>query len=504
MPESHGDFDPYLKWLGIRDPERPPNHYRLLGVELFESDLDVIATAADRQMAHVRRFHHGQRVELTQKLLNELAAAKVCLLRPADKVGYDEQLRLRQLAAHREYPVAAAPRRSTASPRIRVALTLLGIVGLLSLGSWVILSRGSRELPARLADRDSQDRTVASLPPAPVSTPQSDNNMSLPDTGNRAPHGPEEVDAHDETLSDPASDDPSVPRESAGVPDVEEAVALEETSPDDLGGEETELLDSEATPPGEFSGLSPQAKRVGMEAYRQTGIRRARAPDAGYSRTIESTDQPPSNDAPTAADAMNVPEQTPGPTDDTKAPSVQLAMLDGGPASTSATFARLREALREREIDTAWSCLGDLANEATTYEQRDAVDRLRILYFQWERFWQAFDAGVAALDVGATLELNGNQLKVKELSPGRIVWETASGPKEVNVDRTKVDARLAIILSSFELSRRGALVDPPVAAFLAVDRSGDPQEAAKLWRRMQQAGQMTPFPVPMTPPETPE
>ena len=33
------DFDPYYRWLGIRDQQRPPNFYRLLGLELFEDDL---------------------------------------------------------------------------------------------------------------------------------------------------------------------------------------------------------------------------------------------------------------------------------------------------------------------------------------------------------------------------------------------------------------------------------------------------------------------------------
>ena len=31
-------FDPYHKWLGIPPQDQPPNHYRLLGVELFETD----------------------------------------------------------------------------------------------------------------------------------------------------------------------------------------------------------------------------------------------------------------------------------------------------------------------------------------------------------------------------------------------------------------------------------------------------------------------------------
>ena len=45
------EFDPYRMWLGIPPEEQPPNIYRLLGIGLFEADLDVIQEAADRQMA---------------------------------------------------------------------------------------------------------------------------------------------------------------------------------------------------------------------------------------------------------------------------------------------------------------------------------------------------------------------------------------------------------------------------------------------------------------------
>ena len=77
MPES---FDPYRKWLGIPPAEQPANHYRLLGIALFEDDPDVIAYAADRQMSHVRKFQSGQHGAHAQKLLSELANARRCLL----------------------------------------------------------------------------------------------------------------------------------------------------------------------------------------------------------------------------------------------------------------------------------------------------------------------------------------------------------------------------------------------------------------------------------------
>ncbi|MEK6233468.1 MAG: general secretion pathway protein GspE, partial [Planctomycetales bacterium] len=87
-------FDPYLTWLGIRDPQRPPNHYRLLGLEPFENDLDVIEAASDRQTMHIRTYQSGPRSALSQQILNELAAAKLCLLDPVKKAGYDETLRV--------------------------------------------------------------------------------------------------------------------------------------------------------------------------------------------------------------------------------------------------------------------------------------------------------------------------------------------------------------------------------------------------------------------------
>ena len=103
-------FDPYLQWLGIRDPERPPSHYRLLGVALYESDADVLINAADRQMSHVRTFQAGKHSAESQKLLNELAAAKVCLLNPEKRLAYDAQLKAAQAAELAARAPPALPR----------------------------------------------------------------------------------------------------------------------------------------------------------------------------------------------------------------------------------------------------------------------------------------------------------------------------------------------------------------------------------------------------------
>jgi hypothetical protein len=96
-------FDPYFKWLGIPKVDQPPHAYRLLGIELFESDTDVISNAADGRMAQIKSFQAGKFGAVSQKLLNEVAAAKVCLLKPEKKAEYDRRLR-----AHLQQKTAAA------------------------------------------------------------------------------------------------------------------------------------------------------------------------------------------------------------------------------------------------------------------------------------------------------------------------------------------------------------------------------------------------------------
>jgi hypothetical protein len=108
-PAMSNAFDPYHKWLGIPPAEQPPHHYRLLGVALFEADADVIESAADQRMAHVRSFQTGKHSAESQRILNELAAARRCLLDARQRVTYDDGLRLRFDEAepfHAAIPVA--------------------------------------------------------------------------------------------------------------------------------------------------------------------------------------------------------------------------------------------------------------------------------------------------------------------------------------------------------------------------------------------------------------
>ena len=106
-------FDPYQKWLGISAAQQPPNHYCLLGLANFESDEKVIEDACAQRIAKLQDLSHGENVELAQKLLNDVARAKLCLTTKADKFKYDLGLRKSLSGANKPKPVAA-PQPATA------------------------------------------------------------------------------------------------------------------------------------------------------------------------------------------------------------------------------------------------------------------------------------------------------------------------------------------------------------------------------------------------------
>jgi hypothetical protein len=172
MPEP---FDAYHKWLGIAPKDQPPHHYRLLGIDLFEADGDVIASAADQRMSHIRSFQAGKHSDLSQKILNQISAARVCLLDPKKKADYDQKLK-QQLSPGRiappaaKLPAAPAPPSPSPKPTVKPSAAADRELELSPLSS---LTRESYQRPARKGkspaskDRISNEAlTAAHLPPA--------------------------------------------------------------------------------------------------------------------------------------------------------------------------------------------------------------------------------------------------------------------------------------------------------------------------------------------------
>ena len=89
-------FDPYYTWLGIPPQEQPPHFYRLLGLEAFEENREVISTAANRQLEYLRELGEGEQRKYAKKLLEFISKARDCLLDPQRKATYDDRLRTKQ------------------------------------------------------------------------------------------------------------------------------------------------------------------------------------------------------------------------------------------------------------------------------------------------------------------------------------------------------------------------------------------------------------------------
>ncbi|MFO0178142.1 MAG: hypothetical protein ACK55P_13170 [Planctomyces sp.] len=86
------DIDVYKEWLGIPADVRPPDHYTLLRLVMFEDDAEKVRANYRKLNAHVRKYATGQYLLRSQELLNELAKAMLCLTDPDGKVEYDRSL----------------------------------------------------------------------------------------------------------------------------------------------------------------------------------------------------------------------------------------------------------------------------------------------------------------------------------------------------------------------------------------------------------------------------
>ncbi|HSG72780.1 MAG TPA: hypothetical protein VLA12_20365 [Planctomycetaceae bacterium] len=82
----------YKEWLGIPEDQCPPDHYTLLRLVKFEDDPEKIQANYRKLNAHVRKYATGQHAKESQKLLNEIAQAMLCLKEAGSKRAYDQSL----------------------------------------------------------------------------------------------------------------------------------------------------------------------------------------------------------------------------------------------------------------------------------------------------------------------------------------------------------------------------------------------------------------------------
>lgn len=207
-------FDAYHKWLGISPKDQPPNHYRLLAIDEFECDPDVIADAAEQRTVHVRSYALGKYTDLSQRILNEIAAAKVCLLNADKKARYDEQLRRELMPTSPPSPIVlSTPGRSDSITTYRSrqkneSWQLVAVVGaaavLVVVVVAVLLSGGGsdelvespphtqrvshakvKKLAAPVASAEPKTPVKAQEPPKPAKENLGESSADRPDTDKR-------------------------------------------------------------------------------------------------------------------------------------------------------------------------------------------------------------------------------------------------------------------------------------------------------------------------------
>ncbi len=91
------NFDPYQRWLGIPLQDQPPDLYRLLGIELFEEDPEIIKAAAENSIASIQQNVFGVELQQSQRVLKELAAASEYLLKPENNKDFHKKLKIKMV-----------------------------------------------------------------------------------------------------------------------------------------------------------------------------------------------------------------------------------------------------------------------------------------------------------------------------------------------------------------------------------------------------------------------
>jgi hypothetical protein len=95
-------------WLGLPPGNWPPDHYRLLGLDPGESDVELIEQRVHQRLDSVRRYQMTHPEPATEAM-NRLAQAFVCLTDPAARQAYNT-----------EVGIVVRPQTSPANPAIKL------------------------------------------------------------------------------------------------------------------------------------------------------------------------------------------------------------------------------------------------------------------------------------------------------------------------------------------------------------------------------------------------
>lgn len=455
-------FDAYRKWLGIPPEDQPPHHYRLLGIAVFEDDPDVIENAANRQMTHVRTFQSGRNAELSQKILNELSSARICLLNADKKAAYDAALKeqLRQEQEDEAPPPAAAPPPKAPPPKAappRAAVPPPQAVA-----------------PPPLAGGVA----VAALPVAtaiPVAAPR-------PVVGSRSPTPARKTGFPSAATSSYSKRSPSR-RKSSPWPLLLGIVAVV-------------LLVGLVAAVSNFS-------KQGKEKAQAEGVGRGNGTSVstGSGGSTSGTTTPQPRPRPTEPSQFTRPEPEPLDTF-TPPPPKPNRTEEPRPRpqpSSGETFAHLikqaMEQLGQRNREDARTALYHASQVSESLEQKNELEHATQILYYLDDFAQAVNRSLQRLKADLENEKSepfmfaDRPVRLIKMDGERIVF--AFGDDEVEISLLDLKPRHAVAFASRSLDFEDPTAKVRVAAFLALDRDstdGDKERAVMLLKEAARQG----------------
>ena len=519
-------FNPYRQWLRISDHELPANYYRLLGLPPFEPDRSRIAQAADGMIAYVRSIPPGEHVSEWQRLIDELAYARQCLIDPELKSRYDVHLRNNPPAAT-AIPMAAPTSAPTAVP---MAQPPTGPTP---------NSYGRPAAPAYPQNGPGwpQFATPVATPVArPVNAPLSHAPMGNPMAPvarpvTAVPVGAAVRQAEPEfALPGPARRPSLAARRrkrssaplvvllcaGAGVLTLAVVVVLSRQNPLSVASQSPVV--TPATPPAAPPApRPPRVEQAAPPAPRTTPASKPTVEDTptggipvpGLDYGSDAEEISPGSEQPDAQNAGNRMQAQPAaesqpagvPAKAAGAPNLppevqpepnRVAAPTAEP--TAAQAAAFDEALRaafdalsSRDIASAQQHLMAAEEVAISAEQQQRLRGMQVVQKGVQSFWEAVRDGLEGL-VGTTdeLELQSGIVRVVEASPDFVILRIAGQNRRFNFE--SMPPGLAVILAKRWFDPNAASSKVFLGSFLLVDPQGDQDQVRALWDQAARKG----------------
>jgi hypothetical protein len=532
-------FDPYREWLGVCSGSTLPSHYELLGLRPLEADLGKINVAYQRQSAKLAGQLDGARADVAQRLMGELAEARMTLLTPTAKRAYDETLAGRgpvptpttsppvEISTAGDVddllPPVADPEAAITSGAPHTVGTDYPFAAVHANPAQGYPAGGyaapqAYPLPQAYASTQmpAQWQPQAVAPPAAYPTAGYYTAPQPIPTAEAVPL-PLHAEADASVLRRPTRRRTSPAPIAAGVV-VVIAVVLAGvwyyhggsktvtmlTTPNDTANPLTQSSDRppQAQPDTDKSRgdttdePQPSPERVGPHPSGSADTQVAPAESmtekpAVKTEMAESSGEKPAMKTPdvdmTKPDPDKPqPEKTPSekPQDSPKSTETKADAEEA--AAVGKALKAVRAALADRDLSKAKDLLDEATIEATAADSLAAVNRMELLTNYVGTFWEAVRKALANLEVAETLEIDGAMLVIVEADEEHLKVRTEGRNHDYKL--AKIPTKLAYFLADHALA-----VDDPVrnlilASFVIVEPKSDFKQVQSLLDNASAAG----------------